>query len=139
VTRQGYYARERRPPSARKLADRELARRMRQMHADSDEMYGAPRVHSELVVGNGIRVGKKRVARLIRQLGLRGADGRRGGVQTTTRDPERASAPDLVDRVFARSAPNRLWVADISCLRTWEGWVYIAVVVDCYSRRVVGR
>ena len=80
VTRQGYYAWKRRPPSARELADRELGERIRQIHVETEEIYGAPRIYSELKLGDGIRVGKKRVARLMRQLGIRGADGRRGGV-----------------------------------------------------------
>jgi putative transposase len=106
----GLYAWKRRPPSERELADRELAERIRQIYLDTDEIYGAPRIYSELKLGNGIAVAKKRVARLMRQLGLRGADGRRGGPRTTVRDPKRLSAPDLVDRDFARAEPNRLWV-----------------------------
>ena len=79
VTRQGYYAWKRRPPSARELADRKLCERIREIHLETEEIYGAPRIHSELKLVDGIAVGKKRVARLMRQLGIRGADGRRGG------------------------------------------------------------
>ena len=76
LTRQGFYAWKRRQPSARELADRKLAGRIREIYAKSEQVYGAPRIHSELILGDGIRVGKKRVARLMRQLGIRGAEGR---------------------------------------------------------------
>jgi transposase InsO family protein len=98
VTRQGFYAWKRRPPSAWELFDRELAGWIRRVYDGTDGIYGAPRVHAELRLEHGIRVGRKRVARLMRQLGLRGADGRRGGPRTTVRDPKRPSAMDLVDR-----------------------------------------
>ncbi len=117
VTRQGYYAWKRRPPSARELADRVLADRIREIYAETEAIYGAPRIYSELTLGDGIRVGKKRVARLMRQLGIRGADGKQGGPRTTVRDPKRVSAPDLVDRDFARAEPNRLWSATSSTSR----------------------
>ena len=90
VTRQGFYAWKRRPPSARELADRELAERIKQIYAETEEIYGAPRIYSELKLGDGIRVGKKRVARLMRQLGIRGADGKRGG---PAHDGPRPEAP----------------------------------------------
>jgi putative transposase len=93
VTRQGFYAWKRRPPNARELADRELAERIKQIYFESEEIYGAPRIYSELKLGDGIQVGKKRVARVMRQPGIRGADGRRGGYRTTVRDPKRSSAP----------------------------------------------
>jgi putative transposase len=120
VSRQGFYAWKRRPPSARELADRKLAERIRQIYIETEEIYGAPRVYSELKLGDGIAVGKKRVARLMRQLGLRGADGKRGGPRTTVRDPKRAAAPDLVDRDFARAEPNRLWVCDLKYIQTGQ-------------------
>ncbi|HVV51181.1 MAG TPA: IS3 family transposase [Polyangia bacterium] len=138
VTRQGYYAWKRRPPSARELADRKLCERIRQIYAETEEIYGAPRIHSELKLGDGIAVGKKRVARLMRQLGIRGADGRRGRVRTTVRDPKRDSAPDLVDRDFARAEPNRLWVCDLKYIQTGQGFLFLAAVQDVFSRRIVG-
>jgi len=138
VTRQRFYAWKRRPPSARELADRVLAERIREIYAETEEIYGAPRIYSELRLGDGIRVGKKRVARLMRQLGIRGADGRRGGVRTTVRDPRRDSAPDLVDRDFARAEPNRLWVCDLKYVQTGQGFLFLAVVQDVFSRRIVG-
>jgi putative transposase len=138
VTRQGFYAWKRRSPSDRELADRELGERIKQIHSASEEIYGAPRIYSELKLGDGIRVGKKRVARLMRQLGIRGADGKRGGYRTTTRDPQRSSAPDLVDRDFARAEPNRLWVCDLKYIQTGQGFLFLAVVQDVFSRRIIG-
>ena len=138
VTRQGFYAWKRRAPSARELADRKLSERIRQIYTESEEIYGAPRIHSELTLGDGIAVGKKRVARLMRQLGIRGADGRRGGPRTTVRDPKRASAPDLVDRDFARAQPNRLWVCDLKYIQTGQGFLFLAAVQDVFSRRIIG-
>jgi putative transposase len=138
VTRQGFYAWKRRPPSARELADRELGERIRQIHSESEQIYGAPRIYSELKLGDGIQVGKKRVARLMRQLGVRGADGKRGGYRTTVRDPQRSSVPDLVDRDFARAEPNRLWVCDLKYIQTGQGFLFLAAVQDVFSRRIIG-
>ena len=137
VTRQGYYAWKERPPSARAVADAELAELIAHIHDQTLGIYGAPRVHAELRLGHGIRVGRKRVARLMRDLGIFGA-GRRGGPRTTTRDPSRASAPDLVDRSFARAEPNRLWVCDIKYVGTGQGFLFLAAVQDVFSRRIVG-
>jgi len=97
--------------------------------------YGAPRVHAELVA-KGIHVGRKRVARLMRQAGVAGVS-RRRFVVTTVKDGSR-QAPDLVDRNFTAEAPDRLWVADITYVPTWAGFLYLAVVLDAYSRRIVG-
>ncbi len=138
VSRQGFYAWKRRPPSARELADRALCDRIRQVHEETEGIYGAPRIYSELRLGDGIPIGKKRVAKLMRQLGLRGADGRRGGPKTTVRDAKRPSAPDLVDRDFARAEPNRLWVCDLKYVQTGQGFLFLAAVQDVYSRRIIG-
>ena len=138
VTRQGFYAWRHRPPSKRDLADRELCERIRRVHAETEGIYGSPRVHAELRLTDGIRVGRKRVARLMRQLGLQGADGRRGGPRTTARNPQRPSAPDLVDRRFARASPNRLWVCDLKYIQTGQGFLFLAAVQDVYSRRIIG-
>ncbi len=127
VTRQGFYAWKRRPPSARELADGKLAERIRQIFTETEEIYGAPRIYSELKLADGVAVGKKRVARLMRQLGIRGADGKRGGPRTTVRDPKRPAAPDLVDRDFARAEPNRLWVCDLKYVQTGQGYLFLAV------------
>jgi putative transposase len=138
VTRQGFYAWRSRPPSARAIADEALAAQIAQIHDQTLGIYGAPRIHAELRLGHGVSVGKKRVARIMRALGIFGASGRRAGPRTTTRDPARASAPDLVDRDFARSEPNRLWVCDIKYVQTGQGFLFLAAVQDVFSRRIVG-
>jgi putative transposase len=103
----------------------------------SRRTYGSPRVHAELRLEHGIRVGRKRVERLMRQAELSGQLRRRRG-RTTIRVRGVRTAPDLVQRDFDPAGPNRLWCADITCLRTWEGWLYLASVMDCWSRRIVG-
>jgi putative transposase len=138
VTRGGFYAWRRRAPSARAVEDARLGVLIRQIYDGAFAIYGAPRVHAELRIAHGERVGKKRVARLMRAQGLRGADGRRGGPRTTTRDAKRPSAPDLVDRRFARGEPNRLWVCDVKYIQTGQGFLFLAAVQDVFSRRVIG-
>src|SRR3954464_2379912 len=95
-------------------------------------------VHAELREAHGIRVGRKRVARLMRQLELEGVSRRGKRTRTTVTDPAAAPAPDLVGRRFSASGPNELWLADITYLPTREGWLFLAVVLDAYSRRIVG-
>jgi putative transposase len=137
VARAGYYAWSSRPASARTLADQALTDQIRQIHARSRGTYGAPRVHAELRLGLDIRVGRKRVARLMRDARLQGVHRRRlRGL--TRRDPQAAPAPDLVERNFTPPASDRLWVADITQQRTGDGWLYLAVVLDSFSRRIVG-
>jgi putative transposase len=98
VTRQGFYAWQRRAPSRRSVEDAVLLERIRRIHQETNRAYGAPRIYLDLREDHGLRVGKKRVARLMRQAGLRGADGSRGGPRTTIREPAAPSPPDLVDR-----------------------------------------
>jgi putative transposase len=136
VSSSGYYAWRSRPPSARHRRDAALLERIQAIHAKSRGTYGVPRVHAELAA-EGERVGRKRVARLMRKAGLQGAS-RRKGCWTTRRDPTARPAPDLVQRAFAAEGPNRLWVADITYIPTWAGFLYLAVVLDAWSRRVVG-
>jgi putative transposase len=137
VARAGYYAWVCRPLPRRAMADQALTEQIRQIHARSRGTYGAPRVHAELRLGLDIRVGRKRVARLMRAAGLQGCHRRRlRGL--TRRDPDAVPAPDLVERNFTPPAPDRLWVADITQQRTGEGWLYLAVVLDSFSRRIVG-
>ena len=107
------------------------------IHRRSRETYGAPTIHAELADDHGIRVGRKRVARLMRQSGLRGATLRKY-VVTTTSDPAAAKPIDLVERRFFADAPDRLWVADMTYIPTWSGWLYLAIVLDVYSRKVIG-
>jgi putative transposase len=137
VSRPGFHAWTRRPPSDRALCDAWLLERIREVHTRNRRVYGAPRVHAELRLAHGIRVGRKRVERLMRQAGLSGLIPKRRG-RTTIRVPGVRVADDLVKRQFRPAAPNVLWVADITYLRTWEGWVYLAAVQDAFSRRIVG-
>jgi putative transposase len=132
----GFYAHSKRPPSARSRVDAELSTRIAEIHRRSRATYGAPRIHAELRA-QGIRVGCKRVARLMRATGLRGVS-RHKWITTTVRDRQARPAPDLVERNFAAPAPNRLWLADITYIPTWAGFLYLAVVLDVFSRRVVG-
>ena len=136
VSRAGFYAWLRREPSARERCDRELLALIKEIHRDSDGSYGWPRVHAELR-HRGVRASRKRVARLMREAGLSGLITRRRG-KTTIRVPGVHPAPDLVGRDFNPAGPNALWVADLTEVSTWEGKLYLAVVLDCFSRRCVG-
>lgn len=150
VSRSGYYAwRARQPerggtPSTRARVDGELVHRIRQIHERSHGTYGSPRIHAELVDPTGphrLRCARKRVARLMRQAGLAGCHRRGRRPRTTIRDRQATSAPDRVERGFAPEqigAPNTLWVADITYVPTEEGWLYLATVLDAFSRRCVG-
>ena len=137
VSRSGFHAWQARKPSLRALEDRRLTERILEIHQANRHVYGSPRVHAELVLGDGERVGRKRVERLMRQAGISGLIARRRG-RTTIRVPGVRVCEDLVDRAFMAAAPDRLWVADITYLRTWEGWLYLVAVQDVYSRRIVG-
>jgi putative transposase len=137
VSPSGYYAWRQRPPSARARADAALTTTIGAIHRASRGTYGAPRVQAELADAHGMRCGRKRVARLMRAAGIAGCH-RRRRTRTTRRDEAAAPAPDLVQRAFAADAPNRLWVADITFVPTWSGFLYLAVVLDACSRRVVG-
>ena len=136
VSRAGFYAARRRPPSRRAQEDEQITAVIAEIHADSRGTYGAPRVQA-MLARRGIGVGRKRVARLMRQKGLSGLLRRKRG-KTTVRVPGIATAPDLVRREWNPTRPNRLWVADITYCRSWEGWLYLAAVLDCHSRKVVG-
>ena len=135
VSSSGYYGWLKRALSGRAKDDAVLIERIRAIHAASKGTYGAPRIHAELEA-EGIHVGKKRVARLMRRAGLAGVS-RRKFVTTTVRDGAR-QAPDLVERNFTAERPNMLWVADITYIPTWAGFLYLAVALDAFSRRVVG-
>ena len=137
VSRSGYHAWAGRPRSARALEDERLTERIREIHRRNRTVYGSPRIHAELALGDGVRVGRKRVERLMRQAGISGMVARKRG-RTTIRVPGVRVCEDLVDRAFLATAPNRLWVADITYLRTWQGWLYLVAVQDVYSRRIVG-
>jgi putative transposase len=137
VSKAGFYAWLHRPPSAHAEADAALLKRIKTVHASSRQTYGAPRVHAELR-NHGQAHGRKRIARLMRDAGLVGASHRHSGPTTTRRDKDARPAPDLVDRNFTATAPNQLWVADITYLPTAVGFLYLAVVLDAWSRKIVG-
>ena len=138
----GYYAHRQRPPSQRSREDAALRERIAHIHQRSYATYGAPRVHAELR-DTGVTVGKKRVARLMREMGLRGVS-RRRSVRTTVRAPAHSPGADLVQRQFAAEDMNQLWVAErlasghITYVPSWAGFIYLAVVLDACSRRIVG-
>ena len=137
VSASGYYDWRDRKPSRRAMANAVLVEQIRQIHAESDGTYGMPRVRAELM-DREIRVARQRVARLMRCHGIRGVSRRRGYVVTTRRDKNQRPAPDLVDRKFVADGPDQLWVADMTYVPTWAGFIYLAVVLDVWSRRVVG-
>ena len=136
VSTSGYYAWRDRKPSKRELADSSLTERISEIHTWSRGTYGAPRIHAELA-DRGVRVGRKRVGRLMRLAGLQGVT-RRKSIFTTHRDTTARPAPDLVDRDFSTEGPDQLWISDITYVPTNNGHLYLAVVLDAWSRRVVG-
>jgi putative transposase len=136
VSRSGFYDWARRAPCARDVDDATLAVEIEAIWDASDRTYGSPRVHRWLR-RQGFHVSRKRVARIMRHNGWVGESPRRS-FKTTTPDKGAAPAPDLVARDFNPTAPNVTWAGDITYVRTWEGWLYLAAVVDCFSRRVVG-
>lgn len=136
VSRSGFHAWERRPPSAQALADAALTERIRGMYARSRDSYGARRIYLDLR-DEGFRLGRKRVERLMRTAGMSGYVKRRK-FRTTFSVPGVRVADDLVQRDFNPPAPNRLWASDIKYVSTWEGTLYLASVIDCFSRKVVG-
>jgi transposase InsO family protein len=136
VSRSGYYAWRGRPASQRAIADRALTAEIRVIHERSQRRYGSPRVHEELGA-NDMRVGRKRVARLMKEDGI-SARTKRRFVKTTDSKHDFPIAPNLLQRNFTADAPNEIWVGDITYLDTQQGWLYLAVLIDLYSRRVVG-
>jgi transposase InsO family protein len=136
VSPSGYYSWRDRPDSAREVANRGLADEIRRIHADNRAVYGSPRVHAALRA-EGRRVGINRVARLMRRHGIQGRRKRRAP-RTTDSKHALPVAPNLLDRQFAATTPNKVWLADITYIPTGEGWLYLAVVLDMFSRKVVG-
>ena len=137
VSKSGFHAWERRAPSDRALGDAWLTSRIKEIHENARGVYGSRRVQAELRLGQDVVVSRKRIRRLMRQAGISGLVKVKKG-RTTIRVPGVRVADDLVERKFRPDAPNVLWVADITYLRTWEGWLYLAAVQDAYSRRIVG-
>jgi putative transposase len=136
VSPSGYWAWRKRGPSPRERADAQLSAHIRAIHQQSRGTYGAPRIHAELAA-SGTGCGRKRVARLMRHAGLIGGH-HRHRFTTTRRDATAEAVPDLVQRAFSAPAPDRLWVADLTQVPTAAGVLYLAVVLDVFSRRVVG-
>lgn len=136
LARSGYYAWRARSVSARKERDQQLTSQIQTIFTDSRRTYGSPRVHAHLQA-QGIRTARKRVARLMRQAQLC-ARARRRSVRTTDSRHTEPIAPNLLARTFQAEAPDRVWVTDITYLPTREGWLYLAVVLDLFARRVVG-
>lgn len=136
VSRSGYYAWRTRPESQRAKTDRQLTREIRRIHIDSDGVYGAPKITAELKE-EGHQCGKHKVARLMRKAGLKGCPKPTFKV-TTQRDPSHPVADNLLDQDFTAEGPNQRWSADITYISTLQGWLYLAVVMDLYSRRIVG-
>lgn len=136
VSPSGYYAWRNRSSSLRSVTDAALTERIKAIHRGAGETYGAPRIHAALR-DEGWCVGRKRVARLMSAAALQGIT-RRKGTFTTERDQGRRGEPDLVERDFTADAPNELYVSDITYIPTWGGFLYLAVVLDVFSRRIVG-
>ena len=137
VSSSGYHDWLTRLPSARDQGNAELLLRIETIHQMSDASYGVPRMVAQLA-REGAIVNKKRVERLMRQAGLQGISRRRGWCVTTRRDRDAKVSVDLVNRQFVATQPNQLWVADMTYLPTWGGFAYVAVVIDVYSRKIVG-
>jgi putative transposase len=132
----GFYDWLRRPESRRAAEDRALVERIEAVHSESRRTYGSPRVHARLKA-EGYRIGRKRVARLMRENDIRAKAKRKFKVTTDSRH-DHPVAPNLLDRQFMVAAPNTVWLADLSYIWTREGWLYLAVVLDLFSRQVVG-
>ncbi len=136
VSPSGYYAWRGRPESPRSRRDRQLKERIRSIYRDSRETYGSPRIHDEFKA-MGLRCGRKRIARLMSEEGLTPKKARRFR-RTTVAAEAHAKAPNVLNRRFQADAPDTVWAGDITYLWTADGWLYLAVILDLYSRRVVG-
>lgn len=137
VSRSGYYAWRERPVSEREMANQKLTEQIEEIHQESRQTYGSPRIYAELV-DQGVKCGHNRVARLMRQAELRAKQKRKFKVTTTDSAHNYPVAPNLLDQDFQAGRPNEKWVADITYIATAEGWLYLAAVMDLYSRRIVG-
>jgi len=137
VSRSGYYAWHSRPDSRRTQANQRLLVRIREEYQLSRKTYGSPRIHVALR-GKGVTCSKKRVARLMRLDRIAARKASRRLPRTTQRDPKAMPAPNLLNQDFSSPAPDRKWISDITYINTAEGWLYLAAVLDLFSRRVVG-
>jgi len=137
VSRSGYYAWRKRPVSARKMANDKLTEKIKEIYHQSRQTYGSPRIQAELR-GNGLKYGHNRVARLMREAQLRAKQKGKFKVTTTDSNHNYPVAPNLLKQDFAASRSNEKWVSDLTYIPTAEGWLYLAAVMDLYSRRIVG-
>ena len=137
VSHSGYYDWQKRAPSKRAQANMALTEQIKAAHAASDATYGMPRIRAELA-DRGVIASRKRIAHLMRAARLAGVSRRRAWCITTERNKRARPAPDLVNRQFVATDINQLWVADMTYIPTWQGFVYLAVVTDVFSRKVVG-
>jgi putative transposase len=137
VSRSGFYAWLSRPKSARAVADEVLTEQIRAAFDANRQVYGSPRIFTELTE-DGVHVGRKRIARLMREAGIVGCHRRKRSFAITSQNPKAEAAPDLVDRKFTATTPNQLWVADVTYVPTVQGWLYLACVTDVFSRMVLG-
>ena len=137
VSRSGFYAWLSRPQSKRAVADEVLTEQIRAAFDANRKVYGSPRIFTELAA-DGVHVGRKRIARLMRQADIIGCHRRKRSFSITSQNPKADVAPDLVDRQFSATAPNQLWVADVTYVPTVQGWLYLACVTDVFSRMVLG-
>jgi putative transposase len=136
VSESGYYAWRKREPSQRQREDEALGKRIEDAYNKNRKVYGCPRIHAELKE-QGVRCGHKRIARLMRERAIN-AKPRRRKMKTTDSQHSNPVAPNLLNRDFTADAPNTTWVADITGIQTREGWLYLAAIVDIFSRLVVG-
>ena len=137
LSRSSYYAWRKRPLSVRKMANEKLKEQIKEIYQQSRQTYGSPRIHAELS-GNGVKCGHNRVARLMRQAQLWAKRKGKFNVTTTDSNHDYPIAPNLLKQDFQASQPNKKWVSDITYISTSEGWLYLAAVMDLYSRRIVG-
>ena len=137
VSHSGFYAWRKRPASARALRQKELLEKIRIAHQENQELYGSPRVHRALLI-DGVSVSRNTVAKLMRQAKIRAKSRRRFIPRTTDSRHQKPVADNKLNRDFAACAINRKWLADITYIPTAEGWLYLAAVLDCFSRRIVG-
>ena len=135
VSPAGYYAWRSRPSSQRSIVNRDLLSEVRRVHRDNRGRYGSPRIHAEL---RDRGVSRGRIERLMRRHGIRAITARAWHPRTTDSRHDLPTAPNLIDRNFTAAAPNQVWLADITYIRTDQGWLYLAAVMDLYSRKIVG-
>ncbi len=137
VSRSGYYAWRNRKPSQREQANQKMVKKIKRIHETSRKTYGSPRVHATLKM-QGVKAGRHRVARLMRKHGIVAGKPKKRYPVTTQRRPGALAAPNILNQDFSATQPDQKWVTDITYIDTAEGWLYLAVIIDLFSRTVVG-